>query len=965
MATLSGAAIVLGVTAILVGLQMSSRFGTRASRTVTTRPIATLMGFAAIFGVAIPLWAAAEPWPWLDTTAIAIFAWVILSLGIAGSRVLAHLSPRWLAIHQVERVYPVPLMRSEEGLARIREAQSVLLEIADGAPEGDAGGHVVRRAIAYAALAGYRLSDESGDLFEILETLTGRAQSASNRGESPLSTAGILSLLGLVSEDVDISVGVLRQLSDLAQVALGQRREPVVRSLLDEAAGLVTDCLQAFLEPAAIRWITRQDPIDASDGLTLNVVGSRVGPGPDEPKVPTRPVGREEVFAWIDTAKPAKRRDAEELKALVPVRQDAEPQISAETVAVDVRTTMVEPPFGRESDVPSEEPIIVVDLGEFLSNGVTGQPRDAGAGEAEESPSARWQGTLATRRRQTDAYDLLEVSVETLVAAVAAPTPDDPGWPGGWRGSGAFASDMARLGSPALSLYRSGKYPPTDQTESAIESQVLRLARTQRSEAVNALPPDPIGWRVSETRLRPTAIKEATGVMRDLAIEAWRAGFARRTLLTIRRMIAVFTTVASLGDIGSLEDVAEELHLAVIRTAQWNDRTIAARQQARLLVLGLAPEFSTLGREAIRVQTDEVWEAIVGVLDTIGWSPRGSAAESAAEIYLHFLAGIGTSIDTPYFGRPWDLVSWGGHPTSLPEQLPDQVRLQLDHELQMSATLEEPRLAILTILALWRDAIASESVERSVALGVTLQERILSHGRRDFEPDELWSPTQSAMDRPPRFDQALVHWRAYDVALAASRWVDAYSNDTTPEPILPPVSTPDVDLWGMIASEGACSLVDERDYWGIEYGEDELVLVQEADQSRRLLRDCECRARSRINWGYGGSGPNDLAALLVDDALGPLAYCPSCFGTIGVAGSLIKCPICKDGMRPGLRGMQSACDWLTSRLSQTPRLHSSTEDAPSGAQWHIRRSELLDFLVAKVAERATDEDMDEAEQESE
>jgi hypothetical protein len=160
----------------------------------------------------------------------------------------------------------------------------------------------------------------------------------------------------------------------------------------------------------------------------------------------------------------------------------------------------------------------------------------------------------------------------------------------------------------------------------------------------------------------------------------------------------------------------------------------------------------------------------------------------------------------------------------------------------------------------------------------------------------------------------------------------------------------------LIKQQGARALVDERDYWGVEYNEDELVLVQEADCSRRLLRDSECRARSRINWGYGGSGPYDLAALLVADALGPLAYCPSCFGTIGAAGGLIDCSVCKSGMRPCLWQMQRACNWLTSRLAQSPGLLSTTADTPPGAHWHLRRTDLLDFLVRKVAEFSADDD---------
>jgi hypothetical protein len=253
-----------------------------------------------------------------------------------------------------------------------------------------------------------------------------------------------------------------------------------------------------------------------------------------------------------------------------------------------------------------------------------------------------------------------------------------------------------------------------------------------------------------------------------------------------------------------------------------------------------------------------------------------------------------------------------------------------------------------------------DTQECTEAFRGVLQERILEHGRRDFEADELWDPAEIGKERPPRFDQPLVHWRVYDVSLAANRWAEAHTSDETVNPTLPPVVTPDSDLWGMIEKQGARLLVDERDYWGVEYNDDELVLVEEADRSRRLLRDCECRARSRINWGYGGSGPYDLASLLVADALGPLAYCPSCFGTIGAAAGLIQCPVCENGMRPGLWEMRRACNWLTSRLSQVPSQSFASEAAPPGAQWHIKRSELLDFLVRKVAEFAVEDDLEDS-----
>jgi putative copper export protein len=104
LATVSGAAIVLSLTVIVIGLQMSSRFGSRASRMLGATPVGQWLAVAALLGVAAPIWAAAGPWSWLRAVAFASFAWAILALGLGGYATLEHLSPRWLSVHIVRRL---------------------------------------------------------------------------------------------------------------------------------------------------------------------------------------------------------------------------------------------------------------------------------------------------------------------------------------------------------------------------------------------------------------------------------------------------------------------------------------------------------------------------------------------------------------------------------------------------------------------------------------------------------------------------------------------------------------------------------------------------------------------------------------------------------------------------------------------------------------------------------------------
>lgn len=965
MATLSGAAIVLTLTAILVGLQLLSRFGSRASRTVTTRLVAVLLAVAAFMGVAFPLWAAAEPWRWLQTAAFACFAWTILALGVASSRVLAHLNPRWLAIRQIESLYRFLRPEIETHDDRLNISLSVLLEITDGISEGDIDGHVARRAIAYVGLVGYRLTGDGDWLSVLVEILGARAVSASRQGNSPLATAKVLSLIGVVSDDSDISISALLQLSDLAKDAIAQRREPIVRALLDEAGAFATDRLQSLLEAASITWLTNQSPITSRTKFRIVAPDPGAPSGTKHLKSRTPDADRGTVVAWIDNTTAPDRSDAKNVAEILPPPRDLVLAEHTEAEVSEVDPTLVEPnALGISGDTdlddPSDDkkPIVIADLADYLRNCPTTAITKSNTSK-DQSSDVEWQATHASRKRGSDAYDLLEAIVDTLAAACAAPNPDDHGWPGGWRGSGAFAVDIARLAAPSLALYKSGRYPPTDRTEAAIEDFVSQLVWVGGPDAQRHEPEDPIGWRVPGATIRPKVATEATTALRDLAIEAWQAGFDRRALLTIRRLVALFTLAVDMGDSERAVELAKSLQVAVIRTAAWSSDSIGERWRSRQLVLALAPELSTLARAVDQRHDDAMWKTVFEVLDTIGWSPLGSVSEAAAEVYLYFSAGMAINPNEPYSGRHWDVVSWSHHPISLPPELPDHLRCQMFNELKISVTLSEPRLAILAILALWRDAILGCTPERAEALRSVLQEQILDHGRRSFELDEPWDSGTPRKDRAPRFNQPLVHWRVYDVALAATKWIsESVVDRRATKPVLPAVLTCDRGLLELIHHQGARALVDERDYWGVEYSQGNLVLIQEADRSRRLLRDTECRARAQFTWGYGGSGPSYLADLLVADALGPLAYCPSCFGTIGAAGGLIDCPACDDGMRPEVWEMRSACNWLTSRLARATDGLRMIADAPLGAQWHLRRTDLLNFLMCKVTELSAEDGPD-------
>lgn len=125
----------------------------------------------------------------------------------------------------------------------------------------------------------------------------------------------------------------------------------------------------------------------------------------------------------------------------------------------------------------------------------------------------------------------------------------------------------------------------------------MRIVGGRQSELQASDLPDVTGWRVGETgSSRQRRSRSVTEALRDLAIEAWRAGFGRRTLLTIRRLTSIFVLAVKEGNAKLVEDLSRDLHLIFIRTAKLTDGSLAERERSRQLVLGLAPDFAALGR---------------------------------------------------------------------------------------------------------------------------------------------------------------------------------------------------------------------------------------------------------------------------------------------------------------------------------------------------------------------------------
>ncbi len=551
------------------------------------------------------------------------------------------------------------------------------------------------------------------------------------------------------------------------------------------------------------------------------------------------------------------------------------------------------------------------------------------------------------RQHKSESYDPLEAGIAVMESACASPTPDDATWPGGWRGIDAFREDIERLASVGLPLYESVRYPPTDRIERAIEALAAHVVRGRHGQPSPDELPDATGWRHGDSALGHTTVCCATEALRELAVGAWRVGFGWRALLTIRRLNAIFVLTVRAGNTKAAEDIARDVGKAVRDAAQWSGDTLAAKERGRQLILSLAPELKTLAQAGQPHTDDGLWACVFKLLDAIRYAPKGNVIEASTEVYLYFLSGV-SSVPEPDDGRFQE-----PRPLRSPRELTNQVRKHLLYQLCWATINDEPGMGLTCVLALWSDALIGEGHEHLDDFKRALESYVLCYERRDFSPSERWARANIAGDVSPR--ELRVHWRFFDVARAAHDWLDAtLAGNESPQPVLPLVTTPDSDLRALIEEFGVRELVDERHYWGIALGHGWIVCVEEADNSRRLLRDRECRARAEFAWGYDGTGPHLLSEALVGDVLGALIYCPSCFGAIPVSGGLITCPCCMDGLRRDLETLQEACVTIIARFPKKPQPSLVSADAPPGAQWHLTRTDLLSRLLRDPASSVVD-----------
>jgi hypothetical protein len=121
------------------------------------------------------------------------------------------------------------------------------------------------------------------------------------------------------------------------------------------------------------------------------------------------------------------------------------------------------------------------------------------------------------------------------------------------------------------------------------------------------------------------------------------------------------------------------------------------------------------------------------------------------------------------------------------------------------------------------------------------------------------------------------------------------------------------------------------------------------------LRHVVRHSPTGFEWGYGGSGPADLARCLLLDVLGPAARCPECNGTercvwLGPLGEELAPydPVAHAEVDPELIGRCFCDDGLRGLPYQEFKFEVVAKLDYS--RWVLTRTEILRWLVARYPE---------------
>ena len=295
--------------------------------------------------------------------------------------------------------------------------------------------------------------------------------------------------------------------------------------------------------------------------------------------------------------------------------------------------------------------------------------------------------------RGDQGYELLESTVDRLIAVLTPPTPSSTGWSGGHHEASGFPADIERLGRLGRRLYTDYQYSRSDAVETHLETAAAKLISTGTAPQT---PTDRTGWRIAHLARRPSPASTIAATLRDLAVEAFKAGYDRRALLTGRRLLALATAAATAGDHVATLAYTEAIYTFINRTTR-HSRSAAVAERGALIIAGLIRESDDLRRALPEQEGDP--DGAASLLRTLPWQADGFEFILAAEAWQSELRAAGWLPEART--RQPDRITAG----RLPTYLRDKAIEKLGSHLAVS----DPTYPTALLLTLWADAVQARA----------------------------------------------------------------------------------------------------------------------------------------------------------------------------------------------------------------------------------------------------------------
>lgn len=840
LATIIATLLALVLTVGLVAAQLLSQFSWRSTRTILDLPAGLVLLLVLAIGVGLPLVVGTDPSAARTRWAFAGFGYALLLIAGALWVGMERMTPGWLVRRAVRQG-----LSAVEGAARGKRRPQTALAVRTD---------VLGELVAAAELAN---AERRRALVAIVVVAAARARA----GERPDEIASLVQGLALTTEGQKTPSQIEDTVIALAALGIDQAHTPAVHDAIRQALTGIAHRARAGahheLGHAALDAL-----IDVAVARLRLLVPQQVLPALVRPVQPARQDGfssnararfaprHPEAGRAGDTASAEVVAEAEHARRRVD--EGGVAHLPAHTAKPAAAGLPEQPPSGLGAARLGEMANALVVQSHLLTSGILAVLRTLDAEWAVRAASGSDGDAEAAHatRAGDDGYNLLLDTLATLKAVLAAPRPDTSGWPGGWQGSGAFERDVRRIGRLVAGLYEHHQLPPSDAVEETLEN-VAALLRADPQPRIDR-PPDRTGWRIAHDRDERGAEAATAEILGKLMSTAFNAGFDRRALLTGRRLLAAITGAAEPGDLTAVDAYGQALEKATrAMTRHHPDHRLAAHQHRGLLLLaGLIAELAPLFAVGLR-NGPGLAERINQIAETLAWSTSGNPYPLAAASWQARLTAAGWPVPPPGpHTLRWDAPNASG-------PLPAPLVNLAEEELSLHLGVDDPIWPAALLITLWAHAVSSVQagdLDQPARLHGLLANIIEEHNEAHAgEPAVTDIPV--GQDPPPGVRPLDPQLRR--LAGAAMRWAEA-AEAGRPSAVVPRARGArrlQVVIRKLLATPG----FPDWSYHGLRIDDEALVIVEEPDGSRRLLRDPEARARGEFAWGYGGSGLYGLA----------------------------------------------------------------------------------------------------------